>query len=180
MKYSIIYPVLSLSCVKGIFMKFVISLELWNMYMYIVGHPLRKGFHAHSPKRCSTPLTMINFISHTEYHWLSGSLCTRKWTCCLLTWCFLEFSTVVMEQGSWISFKNAKAQRNWRLNVNRDYQRKSQELHWYEAVSGAIVACAVSGTFSADVWNYGRYMKLKEDMTVCRSIILLSSHLHIS
>ena len=123
---------------------------------------------------------MINFISHTEYHWLSGSLCTHKWTCCLLTWHFLEFSTVVVEQGSWISFKNAKAQRNWRLNVNGDYQRKSQELHWYEAVGGAIVACAVSGTFSADVWNYSRYMKLKEDMTVCRSIILLSSHLHIS
>ena len=151
--------------------------------MYSAGHllrPLCKQFHTPSPKRCSTPLTMINFISHTEYHWLSGSLCTHKWTCCLLTWHFLEFSTVVVEQGSWISFKSAKAQRNWRLNVNRDYQRKSQELHGYEAVSGPIVACAVSDTFSADVWNYTRYMKLKEDMTVCRSIMLLSSHLHIS
>ena len=38
------------------------------MYMYSVGCPLRplfKGFHTPSPKRCSTPLTMINFISHT-------------------------------------------------------------------------------------------------------------------
>ena len=113
---------------------------------------------------------MINFISHTEYHWLSGSLCTHKWTCCLVTWHFLEFFTVFVEQGSWISFKNAKAQRNWRLNVNRDYQRKSQELHWYEAVSGPIVACAVSGTFSADVWNYSRYMKLKEDVTMERHL----------
>ena len=77
--------------------------------------------------------------------------CTYKWTCCLVTWRFLEFSTVVVEQRSWISLKNAKAQRSWRLNVNCDYQRKSQELHWYEAVSGSIVACAVSGTFSADV-----------------------------
>ena len=51
------------------------------MYMYSVGCPLRplcKGFHTPSPKRCSTPLTMINFTSHTEYHWLSGSLCTHK------------------------------------------------------------------------------------------------------
>ena len=77
--------------------------------------------------------------------------CTHKWTCCLVMWRFLEFSTVVVEQRSWISLKNAKAQRSWRLNVNCDYQRKSQELHWYEAVSGSIVACAVSGTFSADV-----------------------------
>ena len=36
-----------------------------------VGHPLRplcKGFHTPSPKRCSTPLIMINFISHTVCH----------------------------------------------------------------------------------------------------------------
>ena len=47
------------------------------MYMYSVGCPLRplcKGFYTPSPKRCSSPLTMINFTSHTEYHWLSGSL----------------------------------------------------------------------------------------------------------
>ena len=39
----------------------------------------------------STHLTMIDFISHTVYHWLSGSQYTHKWTCCLVTWDFLEY-----------------------------------------------------------------------------------------
>ena len=43
---------------------------MYSVYVRSVGHPLRplyKGFHTPSAKRCSTPLTMINFISHTEY-----------------------------------------------------------------------------------------------------------------
>ena len=47
------------------------------MYMYSVGHPLCllcKGFHTPSPKRRSTPLIMINFTSHTVFHWLRGAL----------------------------------------------------------------------------------------------------------
>ena len=106
---------------------------------YSVGHPLRplcKGFHTPSPKRRSSPLTMINFTSHAEYHWLSGSLCTHKWTCCLLTWHFLEFSTVVVEQGSWISFKNAKAKgikgSKWTVTIRENPKNCIGMRQWVE------------------------------------------------
>ena len=51
---------------------------------------------------------------------------------------FLGFSTVVAEQGSWESFKNAKAQGKAQCDhdiLGRDFCRKSQETHGYEAAS---------------------------------------------
>ena len=51
---------------------------------------------------------------------------------------FLGFSTVVAAQGSWESFKNAKAQGKVQCDhdtLRRDYCRKSQEARGYEAAS---------------------------------------------
>ena len=51
---------------------------------------------------------------------------------------FLGFSMVVAAQGSWGSFKNAKAQGKARCDHNplrRDNCRKSQEPHGYEVAS---------------------------------------------
>ena len=51
---------------------------------------------------------------------------------------FWGFSTVVAAQGSWESFKNAKAQGKAQCDhdtLRRDYCRKSQEAHGYEAAS---------------------------------------------
>ena len=60
--------------------------------IFFIGNKLSSPSQFALPlKRQNTSSSRFALISHTVYHWLGGSQYTHKWTCCLVTWDFLEY-----------------------------------------------------------------------------------------